>query len=517
MAEAFKVEDRRGCGHWTCNILWILTGGWVAALWWALFGCIFCITIIGIPCGLQCFKMAKLSFIPFGYRVEDKGSSACCACHCLGNCLWFIPGLIIAIFNIFSAYCKLARLAFSPFGLEVTADKVVAVEVVNARLSIQCYLENESPRMNCYIPAEVRELSSNVRSLRRLLGILAAVAENVESPPVVGQVENEQNEGGYDEGSRMEDVDEGRRKSGHTHNVGHEVATRVIQSSLDSGSGSRRTRDVVQAIPTDAEPGRPDRKQSHTRQTTVSHGEITGDIDAIANFPPAGLYRNETFGAALKNEGIHKCTFAFKLKMGLYSPPYASMILSERGSNFNCYVPAWNRTIRLIGDDIRYILGMRRPKLLEPSVIKLCHFFEGNKTWMILRSGSIPLSWEPPPSEEAGHGSRSPRVGLIHTEVNGVDLMQSERKRRMELADNHPRDPHKTKLRRITTVGQLYGGFPSEVSSEPGGGEETLLDRSSAEESSSNDLGRKGRHKDRSELLSNIKVPPYVARAEDMS
>ncbi|KAF4675559.1 hypothetical protein FOL46_001086 [Perkinsus olseni] len=146
MAEAFKVEDRRGCGHWTCNILWILTGGWVAALWWALFGCIFCITIIGIPCGLQCFKMAKLSFIPFGYRVEDKGSSACCACLCLGNCLWFIPGLIIAIFNIFSAvlcfisiigipfgiqYCKLARLAFSPFGLEVTADKVVAVEVVN--------------------------------------------------------------------------------------------------------------------------------------------------------------------------------------------------------------------------------------------------------------------------------------------------------------------------------------------------------------------------------------------------
>ncbi|KAF4735622.1 hypothetical protein FOZ62_018792 [Perkinsus olseni] len=175
-------------------------------------------------------------------------------------------------------------------------------------------------------------------------------AENVESPPVVGKVENEQNEGGYDEGSRMgiitdegfdrageyngvllpsvEDVDEGRRKSRHTHNVRHEVATRVIQPSSDSGSGSRRTRDLAQAIPTDAEPGRLDRKQSHTRQTTVSHGEITGDIDAIANFPPAGLYRNETFGTALKNEGIHKCTFAFKLKMGLYSPPYVSMIES---------------------------------------------------------------------------------------------------------------------------------------------------------------------------------------------
>lgn len=75
-------------------------------------------------------------------QVEDKGDSACCSCNCLGNCLWFIPGLIIAIFNILSAvvcfitiigipfgiqFCKLARLAFSPFGLEVTADKIVAV------------------------------------------------------------------------------------------------------------------------------------------------------------------------------------------------------------------------------------------------------------------------------------------------------------------------------------------------------------------------------------------------------
>ncbi|EEQ97374.1 conserved hypothetical protein [Perkinsus marinus ATCC 50983] len=142
MAEVFRVEDRRGCGDWTCNILWILVGGWASAVLWLVFGCVFCITIIGIPCGLQCFKLAKLSFIPFGYRVEDKGDSACCSCNCLGNCLWFIPGLIIAIFNILSAvvcfitiigipfgiqFCKLARLAFSPFGLEVTADKVVAV------------------------------------------------------------------------------------------------------------------------------------------------------------------------------------------------------------------------------------------------------------------------------------------------------------------------------------------------------------------------------------------------------
>ncbi|KAF4714050.1 hypothetical protein FOZ62_013679, partial [Perkinsus olseni] len=59
--------------------------------------------------------------------------------------------------------------------------------------------------------------------------------------------------------------------------------------------------------------------------------------------------------------------------------------------------------------------------------------------------------------------------------------------------------------------------IPSKVSSEPGGEEETLLDHSSAEESSSNDLGRKGCDKDRSELFSSNKVPPYVGRAEGMS
>ena len=33
-------------------------------------GCIFCVTIVGIPIGLQSFKMAKLALMPFGAAVE---------------------------------------------------------------------------------------------------------------------------------------------------------------------------------------------------------------------------------------------------------------------------------------------------------------------------------------------------------------------------------------------------------------------------------------------------------------
>lgn len=51
------------------NILWFLFGGLIGGLAWVLAGCLWCITILGIPIGKQCFKMAKLSPMPFGATV----------------------------------------------------------------------------------------------------------------------------------------------------------------------------------------------------------------------------------------------------------------------------------------------------------------------------------------------------------------------------------------------------------------------------------------------------------------
>ena len=50
------------------NILWFLCGGLIGGLAWVLAGCLWCVTIIGIPVGLQCFKFASLAFFPFGKR-----------------------------------------------------------------------------------------------------------------------------------------------------------------------------------------------------------------------------------------------------------------------------------------------------------------------------------------------------------------------------------------------------------------------------------------------------------------
>lgn len=61
-----------GLGGFIGNILWIFLLGWELAISHLLFGLIFCITIVGIPFGKQHFKLAKLSLIPFGARIYTK-------------------------------------------------------------------------------------------------------------------------------------------------------------------------------------------------------------------------------------------------------------------------------------------------------------------------------------------------------------------------------------------------------------------------------------------------------------
>ncbi len=51
------------------NLLWFLFGGLIGGLGWTLAGCLWCITILGIPFGKQCFKLAKLALMPFGASV----------------------------------------------------------------------------------------------------------------------------------------------------------------------------------------------------------------------------------------------------------------------------------------------------------------------------------------------------------------------------------------------------------------------------------------------------------------
>ena len=113
------------------NILWFIFGGFLGGLSWCLAGLLWCITVVGIPIGLQCFKFAALSFFPFGKEVRYGGG----AVSLLMNILWLIlSGLPLAIESAVMGcilcitvigipfglqHFKLAKLALMPFGVVI--------------------------------------------------------------------------------------------------------------------------------------------------------------------------------------------------------------------------------------------------------------------------------------------------------------------------------------------------------------------------------------------------------------
>ena len=57
--------------HPIANIIWLIFGGFGLAIGFAFIGLLLCLTIVGIPFGKQCFKLAGLSAIPFGATLEN--------------------------------------------------------------------------------------------------------------------------------------------------------------------------------------------------------------------------------------------------------------------------------------------------------------------------------------------------------------------------------------------------------------------------------------------------------------
>ena len=52
------------------NLFWLLLSGLPLALAAVVNGALLCVTIVGVPFGLQCFKLAKLALMPFGAQVD---------------------------------------------------------------------------------------------------------------------------------------------------------------------------------------------------------------------------------------------------------------------------------------------------------------------------------------------------------------------------------------------------------------------------------------------------------------
>ena len=112
------------------NILWLIFGGLITAIIWFLLGILLCITIIGIPFGLQAFKVSKLVLAPFGKDIDLNPDK-----YLIINVLWLIFfGWAIALTQLLYAaafaitiigiplafqWLKFAKLALFPFGAKI--------------------------------------------------------------------------------------------------------------------------------------------------------------------------------------------------------------------------------------------------------------------------------------------------------------------------------------------------------------------------------------------------------------
>ena len=118
------------------NILWILIGGGIVIfLEYLLSGIALCLTIIGIPFGIQCIKLSFLGLLPFGKKIQEKRKSNE-VLSLIMNVIWIlIGGFWIALTHLLFAivfaitiiglpfakqHMKLASLALTPFGKEIS-------------------------------------------------------------------------------------------------------------------------------------------------------------------------------------------------------------------------------------------------------------------------------------------------------------------------------------------------------------------------------------------------------------
>ena len=83
------------------NILWFLLGGFIVAALYFLAGLLMCITIVGIPFGLQLIRIAGVALSPFGRDVEILQDSGCLSV--VFNILWIVFGWWeIALLELFA-------------------------------------------------------------------------------------------------------------------------------------------------------------------------------------------------------------------------------------------------------------------------------------------------------------------------------------------------------------------------------------------------------------------------------
>lgn len=100
------------------NILWVVLGGFLIALYYWVVGLLICLTIVGIPFGVQLFKIGTFALWPFGHDVKPGPNDSGCLAI-LMNVIWIlIGGIEIAFLHLSIGVCFCITIIGIPFGLQ---------------------------------------------------------------------------------------------------------------------------------------------------------------------------------------------------------------------------------------------------------------------------------------------------------------------------------------------------------------------------------------------------------------
>ena len=100
------------------NIIWLIFGGLVSAIAYFVGGLVLCFTIIGIPFGMQCFKLAGFVLLPFGRMAVSTESSGGCL-SLVFNIIWILGcGLWLALAHIAWGILFCITIIGIPFGMQ---------------------------------------------------------------------------------------------------------------------------------------------------------------------------------------------------------------------------------------------------------------------------------------------------------------------------------------------------------------------------------------------------------------
>ena len=118
------------------NLIWLVLGGFIVVIGYLLGAILLCITIVGIPFGIQCFKLSILGLAPFGREIRETDPPPGIL-SVIMNVIWILlPGLELAVLHLVLAglfaitiiglpfaaqHLKMTRMALLPFGFRVEA------------------------------------------------------------------------------------------------------------------------------------------------------------------------------------------------------------------------------------------------------------------------------------------------------------------------------------------------------------------------------------------------------------